>query len=102
MIKELKKKEIRIDKIYYCPHHPQDNCSCRKPKIGLLKKAVQDLGLNLSKSWIVGDEEKDVIMGRMINSKTIMVGRKLSQNSKIKPNYCTKDLLEAVKIILSS
>lgn len=102
MIKESKKKKIRIDKIYYCPHHPRDNCSCRKPKLGLLMKAVQDFGLNLSKSWVVGDEKKDIIMGRMVNSKTIMVGGELLPKSKIKPNYYTKNLLEAVKIILSS
>lgn len=89
MIGELKKKEIRIDKIYYCPHHPQDHCSCRKPKIGLLKKAVQDFGLNLSKSWVVGNEEKDVIMGKMVNTKTIVING-------------NNNLLKAVKTILSS
>ena len=69
-----------------------------KSGINLLKKSAREFGLNLSKSWVIAAEEKDVIMGKMTNAKTIMVGKK----SKIKPNYYVKDLLEAVKVILSS
>jgi len=99
MIEELKKKNIRIDKIYYCPHHPKDNCSCRKPKIGLLMKAVKDLDISLNESRIVGDDDRDIIMGREANVKTIKLGKMVSKRLKIKPNYYAKNLLEAVKII---
>jgi len=96
MLAQFKKEKIRIDKIYYCPHVKEDNCSCRKPKIGMLQEAVEDFGINLSKSWIVGDSERDVKMGKEANLRTIFLGKK----SSIKPHYQVKNLAEAVKIIL--
>jgi len=71
-----------------------------KPGIGSLKKAAKDFGLNLSKTWVIGGEEKDIIMGKMVNAKTILVGD--VPRLKTKPNYYTKNLLGVVKIILSS
>jgi D-glycero-D-manno-heptose 1,7-bisphosphate phosphatase len=47
MGKEVKKAGGSILKIYYCPHHPDDHCLCRKPRIGLLKRAARELDLNL-------------------------------------------------------
>jgi len=101
MLEHFKREGIRIDKIYYCPHCPTDNCPCRKPKIGMVLKAVQDLGINLSKSWMIGDDEKDIIMGREANMKTIKIGSKMPKNLKIGPHYYATNLLDAVKIILS-
>jgi len=89
MLDDLKSKGIRIDKIYFCPHHPDDQCSCRKPSIGLLEKAVRDFGINLSKSWVVGNEDKDILMGKRANTRTILV----DQNN---------NLLKAVENILKS
>jgi len=99
MVGELKKKKIRIDKIYYCPHHPKNNCFCRKPKIGMLLEAVKDFGINLNKSWLIGDDERDVIMGREANIKTIKIGTKMPKELKLEPNYYIKNFLEVVKII---
>lgn len=60
----------RIDAFYYCPHHPdaiepalRGPCECRKPAPGLLRRAAQDLGLDLSRSFVVGDRWKDVEAG---------------------------------------
>ncbi len=97
MLGRFKKEKIRIDKIYYCPHIAEDNCLCRKPKIGMLQEAVKDFGINLSKSWIVGDSEREVQMGKEANLRTIFLGKK----SSIKPHYLVKSPAEAVKIILS-
>lgn len=90
MLNCFKKEKIRIDKIYYCPHHPKDNCFCRKPKTGMIEKAVKDFGINLSKSWIIGDDEKDIAMGKEVNLKTILIGKKVN------------DLREAIRIILQA
>jgi len=102
MVKELKKKGIRIDKIYYCPHKPSDNCLCRKPKPGMIMKAVKDFNLSLNESWLAGDGENDVILGRKTNLKTIKIGKKMPKELKIEPNYHAKNLLEAVNIILKN
>ena len=102
MTVEFKKKGIRIDGIYYCPHGPDDNCSCRKPKPRMLLKAGEDFGLNLSKSWIVGDDFRDIVAGREANIKTIKIGKKMPKNLKLEPNYYAKNVLEAVNIILNN
>jgi len=101
LFKEFKKKRIRIDKIYYCPHRPQDKCSYRKPEIGMLLKAVKDFGISLDGSWLVGDDVKDIIMGKRANLKTIKLGNRMPKKLKLEPDYYVKNLLEAVKIIKS-
>jgi len=53
----------RVDEIYVCPHAPEDECDCRKPKPGLLLQAAQDLDLDLSKSVMVGDSASDLEAG---------------------------------------
>jgi D-glycero-D-manno-heptose 1,7-bisphosphate phosphatase len=54
----------QVDGIYMCPHKPEDDCSCRKPKPGLLLQAAQDLSLDLQHSWMIGDAWSDVQAGR--------------------------------------
>ena len=67
------KHKCRIDHIYYCPHHPDAvlkidrECSCRKPKNGLLRKAVDEFHIDKKKSLIVGDKKSDVIAGESID-----------------------------------
>jgi len=105
MEESFKKKGVRIDKIYYCPHIPGDNCSCRKPKTGLPLQAVKDFNISLSKSWLIGDDVRDILMGRNINIKTIFLGTKKNKDFsklKVSPHYLAKNLLEAVNIILKS
>ncbi|MEW6403550.1 MAG: HAD-IIIA family hydrolase [Chloroflexota bacterium] len=53
----------RIDGVYMCPHKPGDECSCRKPKPGLLLQAARDLSLDLTRSWMIGDAWSDVQAG---------------------------------------
>ncbi|BCZ17506.1 D,D-heptose 1,7-bisphosphate phosphatase GmhB [Helicobacter sp. NHP19-003] len=53
-----------LDKIYFCPHAPQENCACRKPKIGMLEQALQDFSINLAESVLVGDQASDIAFGR--------------------------------------
>ncbi len=50
----------RIDKIYYCPHHPRDACDCRKPNIAMIQEAAQEFSLDLSHSYLVGDKLSDL------------------------------------------
>lgn len=99
MIKEIKRAGGKIDKIYYCPHLPEVECLCRKPKIGMILNAGKDFKLNLSKSWFVGDDDKDVFAGREANVKTIKIGALVSESLKLAPDYYAKNLLEAVEII---
>ncbi len=74
-----------LDGIYFCPHHPDKGfegevpelkikCDCRKPNIGLVKQAAEDLNIDISGSWFVGDSETDVKTGRNAGCKTALIG----------------------------
>lgn len=55
----LEKFGTKIDRFYYCPHRPDENCECRKPKPGLFFKAAHEFQLNLQSSWMIGDNDTD-------------------------------------------
>src|SRR6056297_2624578 len=76
----------RIDEIYYCPHHPDDNCDCRKPGTANIDKAVERFDINRSNSHFIGDSEKDIKAGKLAGCKTILVktGIKDYSTEKIK------------------
>lgn len=115
LLKRLSKKGAKIDAIYYCPHHPEANlkkyrkkCSCRKPNIGLIKKAAKDFPINFKKSFFIGDGTRDILTGKNARLKTILVktGRhppttQKGENgiSNISPDFEAKNLLEVSKII---
>lgn len=73
MARLLEDEGARIDAIYYCCHHPDDGCSCRKPEPGLLRKAAEEMALDLEGSYMVGDMIKDVKAGKSAGAKGILV-----------------------------
>jgi D-glycero-D-manno-heptose 1,7-bisphosphate phosphatase len=77
LIQYLKQKDANLDAIYYCPHHPtvgdkkyRLDCDCRKPKPGMIEKAVKEYNIDLKRSFIIGDRFKDVVFGKRMNLKT--------------------------------
>jgi heptosyltransferase-2 len=113
ILKELERDGVKIEGIYYCPHHPDENCNCRKPKTGLIKRALQDHHLKLKNSWTIGDKLSDVLLGKNIKGKSISVltgygqgtKQKIESDSDVyewqKPDYMAKDFLEAASFIKS-
>ncbi|URZ03564.1 D-glycero-beta-D-manno-heptose 1,7-bisphosphate 7-phosphatase [Clostridium felsineum] len=80
---ELKKCDAHVDAFYYCPHHPIDgkgkyktDCDCRKPKDGLYKKAIQDINIDVEKSYAVGDKISDLLpaLSNKIEAFLVMTG----------------------------
>lgn len=63
MKEKFKEEGIEITKSYYCPHHPDDDCSCRKPKPGLLLLAEREYDLDMKKSLLIGDKMSDLEAG---------------------------------------
>lgn len=103
LLEQLKKHNVKIEKIYYCPHKPQDNCKCRKPKIKLLKDAEKEFKINLKSSFVIGDKKSDIELGNNAGCKTILVltGDGINANAKDEiSDYIAKDLLDAAKWIL--
>jgi len=62
-----------LDGIYYCPHHPDDGCACRKPGSAMVERAAADLHLDLSCAYVIGDQRADVLLARKIGARSVMV-----------------------------
>ncbi|MEX0600034.1 MAG: HAD family hydrolase [Rhodothermales bacterium] len=69
-IQHLGRYGLTVDAAYYCPHVPNDRCSCRKPNAGMLVTAATDLGLSLRGSFMIGDRMSDVEAGRRAGCRT--------------------------------
>ncbi|MGB9856897.1 MAG: D-glycero-alpha-D-manno-heptose-1,7-bisphosphate 7-phosphatase [Dictyoglomaceae bacterium] len=91
----LAKEGVYIDDFYYCPYIEGD---CRKPNIGMLLQAQKDWNIDLSKSFLIGDKESDVLAGKKAGCKTILLGK---SSSEIPADFYASDLLESAKWILS-
>ena len=104
-----------IDGLYYCPHHPDSGftgevkelkkiCTCRKPEIGLLEKAVKDFNIDLKESWFVGDTTIDIQTGKNAGMKTVLLSTGEAGNDKkynVKADLENKDLLQTINYILN-
>jgi len=113
LIKLLGEKGAKIDKLYYCPHHPikgkdpnyTRECMCRKPKPGMIIQAQKDLNIpNLTDCFIVGDKIGDIKTGDLAGIKnTILVSTGYGGNEHWKdaePMYCAENLYKAIKNII--
>ncbi len=105
---ELSVSGARIDGFYYCPHRKEDGCNCRKPLPGLLERAAQENGLDLSSSFVVGDRFADVAMAHAVGASGILVMTGYGRGDleyhgaewPQRPDAVTEDLTGAVEWIL--
>jgi D-glycero-D-manno-heptose 1,7-bisphosphate phosphatase len=70
-VEALRAHGVELDAAYYCPHAPDEGCSCRKPSPELLERAARELNLDLGESFMVGDKESDLEAGRRAGCRTI-------------------------------
>lgn len=110
--KKLSEFNVQIDAFYYCPFHPdfssEEDCLCRKPSPKMILDASNDLNIDLSKSYFVGDTAADIIAGLTIQLKTILVktGKgaesiSILQNGNNFPSFVAENLTEAYKFIIN-
>lgn len=92
-------EKLPIDEITFCPHDDKDNCSCRKPKPGLIFEAAKKWSIDLKNSFVIGDNWKDVVAGKNAGCKTILIKRSYNKNLKDSYDFEAKNLKDAVKII---
>jgi histidinol-phosphate phosphatase family protein len=97
----------RLDGVLCCPHAPEENCTCRKPKPGLLLSAAEAHGLDLERCYLIGDALADIQAGQAVGCKTIMVmtGRGAAQHqmaiaANLNGFTVARDLEEAVEMVL--
>jgi len=102
----LGEEGVKLDEIYYCPHHPdkgypEENskykiiCDCRKPKTGMIEQAVKDFNIDLKKSFIIGDSDRDILCGKNAGVRTIALNKTLET-----PDYRFNNLKEAIDFII--
>ncbi|MDF1526228.1 MAG: HAD family hydrolase [bacterium] len=102
MVGLLKEKGVALAAIYYCPHHPEDNCRCRKPELLMVQRAQRDLGVDPSRSWVVGDIDKDVKTGLKTGLRPILVETGKAEKGDIPADVkrC-ETVVEAARFILN-
>jgi D-glycero-D-manno-heptose 1,7-bisphosphate phosphatase len=96
----LQAESAYLDGIYFCPHTPEDDCLCRKPKTGLLELASQELGFEYKSCIVIGDNKCDIELGRNVKALTILVrtgeGSLVTKDRSVPPDYIVDDIREAV------
>lgn len=95
LVEELGRAGARVDRIYYCPHHPTSGitpyniiCDCRKPRTGMLQWGAEELGIDLAQSIVVGDSLVDIQAGRAVGATTVLV---LTGHGQLAREQCTRD-----------
>jgi D-glycero-D-manno-heptose 1,7-bisphosphate phosphatase len=104
----------RVDAFYYCPHHPlgvvdalRGPCECRKPQPGMFRRAAADLGIDLSRSFVIGDRWHDLEAGKAVGARGVLVrtGYGTTDEQSPKPGVVADavvaDLLEAAKWVVA-
>ena len=94
--------------VFFCPHRPDENCDCRKPRPGLIQQACRQYGIDPAASVMIGDSAKDILCGRNAGcGGTILVrtgngarAEKEISDLQVRPNFVAEDLLDAARYIL--
>ncbi len=100
---------VSLDAIYFCPHHPDDGCECRKPNRGMIDRAVQEWGVDLDRSYLIGDHIRDVELAKRVGGRSILVttGAVSPQEAErlkasgVAPDWIASSLTEAADWLLS-
>ncbi len=106
--RRLAQEGAELEGIYVCLHHPEEGCACRKPQPGLVLKAARELGLDLSRSYVVGDRWVDIELARRTGTRGVLVltgyGRGeleyVLPQKGLFPDLVARDLEEAATLIL--
>ena len=108
MISEIRGAGGDIKDIFFCPHTPQDKCSCRKPAPGLIFQAREKYSIDISSTWMVGDSAKDILCARNAGChKAVLVqtgnGKKAFKtlySLKQPPDHVVPDLMAAARLVM--
>jgi len=103
-LRELLEAEgVYLDGIYFCPHMPEDDCPCRKPRPGLLKLAAQELNFDPQACFVIGDKVCDIELGHRVGATTFLVqtgyGAQVAAKNAVMPDYVVDDVRDAAQVI---
>ncbi len=98
MLKELKKRGIKIERVYFCPHAPEEGCSCRKPNIGMFQKAFKEFKIDKKLSWMIGDKLSDTKAAVSAGiENTVLIGDCWIRDENAK--YIVNDIFDTIRLI---
>ena len=95
MLDQFKQHNIQILDVFFCPHAPESNCSCRKPKPGMFNQANDKYSIDMKKSWMIGDKEADIQAANAAgiqNTVLVKSGHEIDEN-----NSNAKFILDSIK-----
>jgi len=92
---------LAIDAIEVCPHNDEDNCSCRKPRPGLILRAANRFDIDISESFMIGDRWRDVLAGQAAGCRCLFIDYGYSEKQPTQPFCRVESLPDAVSIIVS-
>ena len=99
----LEAEGVPLDGIYVCPHRPEDDCRCRKPRPGLLEQAAQELGFDPQACFVIGDKACDIELGQQVGATTFLVrtgyGAQVAAEDTVTSDYVVDDVWDAAQII---
>jgi D-glycero-D-manno-heptose 1,7-bisphosphate phosphatase len=99
---EIITRELAVDAIKACFHRHVDDCDCRKPKPGMILEAASELGVDLTKSFMVGDRKSDVEAGRAAGCATIFIDLGYALPAPDSPDYVARSIAEAADLIIET
>jgi D-glycero-D-manno-heptose 1,7-bisphosphate phosphatase len=99
-LNELLLSRLPLDEIVICPHDDADGCECRKPKPGMLLDAARRHGIDLRKSYLVGDRWRDIGAGQAVGVRSVFIDRGYDERRPQSPEAIVSDLTDATVWIL--
>jgi len=104
----LEQEDAALDAIYFCPHHPDAGCRCRKPNVGMVERAVSELQLDLRRSYVIGDHARDIQLAHRVGAKAVLItaaqvdaqALDMLKTEQAMPDAVAKSMAEAVDWIL--
>lgn len=96
MLSTLKQSGIKITDCFYCPHSPESNCDCRKPKPKMIQNAIEKWNVDPNLSWFIGDKKSDIDAGKALSIKTILISKSPKEYNQ---DCIVPDLLAAANYI---
>ena len=103
MLEQFSLQGVKILDVFFCPHHPNKNCNCRKPKPEMFLKAFKKYSVDIKQSWMIGDKETDIIAANragIFNTALVKSGHKINETSS-NAKYILETIIDSKNVISS-
>lgn len=102
MLQRFDEEGVQIAGVYHCPHAPDSDCECRKPLPGMFLSGVEDFGVDMQDSWVMGDKESDIeaaLSAGIKNTILVRSGHKIDEQNT-KAGYVVDGILDGARVVI--